>query len=39
VVFGVVSVFAASWIGAYVAELILFGVAIAVLIARPEQIT
>lgn len=38
-VLGVVSVFAASWIGAYVAELILFGVAIAVLIARPEQIT
>lgn len=38
-VLGVVSVFAASLIGAYVAELILFAVVIAVLIARPEQIT
>lgn len=36
---GIVSTFAAAWIGAYVAELILFGVAIAFLIARPEQIT
>lgn len=36
---GIVSVFAATWIGAYVAELILFGVAIAFLIARPEQIS
>lgn len=36
---GIVSVFAATWIGAYVAELILFTVAIAFLIARPEQIT
>lgn len=36
---GVVATFASAWIGAYVAELILFGAAIAVLIARPEQIT
>ncbi len=39
ILLGIVSVFAATWIGAYVAELILFGVAIAFLIARPEQIT
>lgn len=36
---GVVSTFASAYIGAYVAELILFAAAIAVLIARPEQIT
>lgn len=36
---GVVSTFANAYIGAYVAELILFAAAIAVLIARPEQIT
>lgn len=36
---GIVAVFASAWIGAYVAELILLGAAILVLIIRPEQIT
>lgn len=36
---GIVSTFAGVYVGSYVAELILFGAAIAVLIARPEQIT
>lgn len=36
---GVVATFASAHVGAYVAELILFGAAIVVLIARPEQIT
>lgn len=36
---GIVAVFASAWIGAYVAELILLGAAILVLIVRPEQIT
>lgn len=36
---GIVSAFAGVYVGAYVAELLLFGAAIVVLIARPEQIT
>lgn len=36
---GVVATFASVWVGSYVAEIVLLGAAIVVLIARPEQIT